>query len=280
MRHIHLLAFISLLTANVAAQGLEPSLGRAAARMVERLSPVLLHRHPDLKGLAVVPDWGTQEEAGRIVVEALENVGYVIVQSEASSGDVLKLKVSTRAGEKHRRLIVETLEKDPWHFSCAYGDATWADEVRDDAVLVEGSLRPNREDAVLSARRAASLRLLRRAELDRHALGESEVLDRVSHRLFVGEEVRDDRTLYRAFFQADAGSDVLRRLQRAARREARRDALEPWMRLGAVGLLALVLGLGYLRADLSTKGYMTGRLRMLFGTLFALGAGVCWGVPL
>lgn len=275
------LALISAVPAS--GQDLEPTLVRAAARIGDQLVDRLPDRAGAVKALAVVPDWGARREAGQAVIGALVDKGFKVVDAESarSRDDVLFLKVSVVSGEPNERLVVETREKDPQRFVCAYGNADWADEKTEEMILIVGPLRRDPAEATDAARREARRRVMSRAGVaDAEADVDVDVLRRVPLRTFVGAVQQETVRLHRAFLRVDLGRDAIRRVQRATEREERRQAIVPWARAGGMLALALILGLSYVCADLKTKGYMTGRLRLLFGTLFALGAGVCWSVPL
>lgn len=283
MRQSLSLAFVLplLLVLPVQGQDLEPTLVRAASRIGDHLVNTLPDRAEALAALAVVPDRDVRREAGEALVGALVDRGFKVVEAEAgrARAGVLVLKLSVVPGEPHPRLIVETYEDEPQRFVCAFGDACWADEKSDDALLIEGPLRGDPDAAVDAARDLARRRFMSRAGV-RSAGRDIDILCRIAYRTFIGAEQRETGRSHRAFIRLELDPQAIRRVRRAIDHEDRRQAIIPWARAGGALALALILGLSYLSLDLRTKGYMTGRLRLLFGTLCALGAGVCWSVPL
>jgi hypothetical protein len=265
----------------VPGQDLEPTLVRAASRIGDRLVEVLPDSAESVSALAVVSDGVSQREAEEAIVGALIDRGFKVVEAEAghTGVGVLALRLTVVPGELHQRLVVETCEDQPQRFVCAFGDASWADEKTDGSLLIEGPLRDDPEEAVDAARALARRRFTSRAGV-RSAEGHIDILRRVAHRTFVGSEQRETGRLHRAFVRLEADPQAIRRVQIAIDYEDRRQAVIPWARGGGVLALVLIFGLSYLSLDLRTKGYMTGRLRLLFGTLCVLGAGVCWSVPL
>ena len=270
-----------LLLLPASGQDLEPTLVRAAGRIGDQLVDSLPDRGEHLTALAVVAEPGCCGEVASALVGALVDRGFKITEAAARGArtGVLVLRVSLVMGEPHRRLTVETAGDEPRRFVCSFGEASWADERTDDALLIQGPLRGAPEEAVDAARDLARRRAMSRAGLTA-APGDIDILRRIAHRTFVGAEQRETGRLHRAFVRLELGPHAVRRVKRAVDDEDRRRAIIPWARVGGVVALVAILGLSYLSLDLRTKGYMTGRLRLLFGTLWVLGAGVCWSVPL
>lgn len=294
MRHISksiaLLTLTStLLAGSVRAQDLEPTLTRAAARIAERLVDELPGRSDGaaaIEALAVVPDWGATADAGEKLIGALVDRGFkVVAGSRAGERGVFQLKVGVVSGDPNPRLVIEgetpsDSDEPPLRIVCAYGDADWADEKPEGSLFVQGPLRDDAEAAIDAARALARKRVVSRMELGSAAASRVDVLDHVGHRTFVGAIGRDGARLYRAFMRIDLNDEASRRVSDATDRVERREKILPLARLGGTVAVAIVLMLMYLGFDLKTKGYMTHRLRLLFGTLFLLGAGLCWGLPL
>lgn len=289
------------------AQDLEPTLDRAAGRVVAGLARHLLTRSPAPEALRLLPSGGPAAAAAAAVRAALVAEGYRLVDAPSAGdgvlppaagggvlapdagGGVLELQAWSDPGRPHSVLVVETVGVEPARFVSRYSDAAWVDQgavaagdgAPADRLVVESGVCRTAGEALESARRRAEGLLLHRAgwgpataPAPRSGRGKLRV-----GRTFVGETTADDARAYRAWLEVPSPARQAADLARVLERESRRRAVAPWLRGAATLVLAAAIGLGYLGADLKTRGYMTGRLRALFGILFLVGAGLCWRLP-
>jgi hypothetical protein len=241
----------------------------------------LLERAEAPNALTVVPDWGADPVSGAAVIAALRAEGFTVTEGgRRAEAGTLVLEVTTLQSATHRVLVLRTREPPAWEARCAFGDATWVDQAGPFDVQAQSRVLTDRSHAVAEARERAAQGVLVRAGLGRGDLTPETTLVGLPQRAFVGEAEVDGRPLYRAWVEIAASEGALRDLRETFLRRQRRVALEPFLRGGVALLFSVALGLGYLRADFGTRGYMTGRLRLLFGTLLVIGLGLCLRIPL
>jgi hypothetical protein len=262
-----------------AAQDLEPNRERAAQNVAAALGRDLLGRVPAPDSLRVLPRTGASE-ANAAVRSAISEAGFRLV--DAPGAGTLELQAWSEGSAPRERLVIETVEPEPRRFACAFGNADWIAQTGP-ALVVEGPWSKSPAEALHAARERAFEHLLRRASTKPVAQAQKAALGfhRDPGRTFVAESAADEGVrLYRAWCEVPDPGSVVKRLRRELARAERKLALEPWVRGGGTAVLAAVLGLLYLRTDWRTRGYLTGRLRLLFAILFVAGAGFCWRVPL
>ncbi len=269
-----LLVLGALLTPPTSAQDLEPNLRRCAARLASGVVERIVHVGEGLTGLVVLTGSGADAATAEVVAGALRGAGFNVLRDAESAArpDVLALTVEVDGGRDYPRLVLRAGAPASLELLCGYGEASWVDAGGEHIVLVEGPLRKDRATATRAAREEARRRI---AALSGAACGE-DPLSVVAHRTFIGSEDGGAGALYRAFLQVEVGQGAIRCLQAADERAARREAVAPWtFGIGAAVLGVFLLGC-YLKFDLRTRGYLSGRLALLFGTLFLIGVG-SWG---
>jgi len=277
---------VALVAITAPAQDLEPTLTRAAARVAERL----VDQHPGygdgVEALATVPLGAADGEVDRAIREALAERGFrVAPDSKAADPGVLSLRLKVLSGTSDPVLVVEgagplASSEQPLRIACAFGDAAWADELDEDALFVAGPLRGDPEAAVEAVRSLARRRASSRLDIGWPVTDDVDILSHLSHRTFVGSVDRDGARLHRAYMRVDLTLGAVDRLNDVSDEAARHRAAVPLIKLAGLTILAATFLVLYLRFDLRTNGYMTHRLRLLFGTLFVLGAGFFWRLPL
>lgn len=280
MKPLVLTSLLAVLLASSpgSAQDLEPNLQRAAKNLVGELARTLPGWDQPPESLQVLAGRGVDRAAWEVFEDALRGAGFRVV--DRAGRRTLGFRVWAERAAPNRRLLVESVEDAPTRFVCDYADTTWMDRPEPDDVIVEGSLARDPDRALASARRKARLRVLRRIGVGMSEGKDLDVLDGLPVATFVAREQAEGAPLYRAFLKVTPTTNQVARLK--GRVETRRTLrlLSPWLRVGATLVLGLLLGFFYLRTDLKTRGYMTGRLRLLFGILFLIGTGVCWRIPL
>ena len=263
----------SALVADLGAQDLEPNLERGVRRAVEALALALVAKVPSPTGIALQPDRATPSVTLREVREQLLAHGYRVTGIESDQPGLLHLELRDSRQGPHRRLHLADRDSD-LRIQVDYGSADWVDERDPGFLVVEGPLAPDRPGAIRAAWEKAGRQLLGDALPPQHR-GD---LPKAS-RLFLAEAESDSGVvLYRAHLGIEDPRRVARALARDRERALRRSVLAPVFRgIASVVFLGL-LGLGYLLADLRTRGYAATPLRLLFGLLGLIGLAACWRI--
>jgi len=270
-------AIVLCTTAPGLAQTLEPHLPLAVRAVVSELVAVLPAREPRPEALRVLPRGGPDAEVVRRLRSALAEEGFRLVDERHTDDRVLELQVWTEPLPPHRRLVLETVEASPFRSTSAYGDAPWVTEPAAGRIVVEGPWAPNGALALEGARKRAVATILAEAGWVGPSAKAPPVKLEIA-RSFVGTSGAEGEGSHRAWIEVAAAERAVETARSTVERALRRQALAPWIRGGAIVVLLAGLGLAYLLTDLRTRGYFTGRLRMLFATLFLIGTGLCWRV--
>ena len=285
MRHALLISLLlpQLLTPS-AAQDLEPNLRRAVQRLVGEIALDLNGRSPAPSGLAIRRGRVGDAALGALT-RSLLDAGFKVrhLDSLESAGEDLEVLVEEEAAPPNRRLVLHVGGARGRRLACRFGAAEWVDaEITRPGghrlMVVSGSLESTRSEAVASATQKAWEGVCGQLGLPRARVAEPSELDSFRTRLFVGERSNEGRLFYRAIIGVEMDEPTLVSLRG---KETERQEAVAWSRLvrtagGIAWGIAMILG--YLYADLRTRGYWTSALRVLFGSLMVIGCAALWGM--
>lgn len=278
-----LLAFLGLLGGFSGARGqdVEPTLERAARRLAGEVARVLpaLARTPE--GLALVARPSVPDAVVGAAARALGEEGFRVVMGPARSGggDLLEVRVASGPSGGYGRLELQLGDEAGTRLVCLHGHARWVDRREEGDLLVVGPYRRGSREALEAACGLARARLASKPV--GKALEDAPDLDPLEayeQRLFLARSGEGAHAVHRAYLKLVPQEIRMAWLKARAAEVRRSERHALWIRLGLTGLLMVVLGAGYLKADLATRGYLTGTLRVVFGTLLLGGLVACWGL--
>jgi hypothetical protein len=270
-----MLALVTI-ASGASAQDLEPTPDRAVRAIVSELVSELPWRVQNGEALAVVPEPGSDQKVIEAFTAALLRAGFTVRAGESEGGIPVKVSAKPSGSLGELRVTAGDLTT-----ARKYGNAAWIDRPTDrERILVIGAPATSVAAAIDSARQMLRLKLFD-CFPSLNWPGRQDVIERAIVRepaaRFIAQRTVAGRQVFEAYLLAEPGFDRLERAQRSFQRDAR---MAVWFRTGAVAATGLVLWLLYLRADFRTRGWKTGRLRFLFGTLFvAISACLLWNFP-
>lgn len=278
-----LATFTLLVLAVTPAQDLEPTRARALRALSAQVVQALPGLGRAVSALALRPAPGTPAAAQGAMARALLEDGFRVELAGEGipAPDVLELDFSVGSDREYGLVTLRVVGIEGLRWSRRFGTATWVEDSDPGRLVVEGPFRSDRATASAAARR----QLLRRVRAGLN-LAPSEVpeIQKILFQGFCVQEFQaealseDGDPVYRSFVAAHVGEPGQALLEQVVTEARRRAARRPWIRGGCAIALVIALGLAYLRTDLRTRGYMTGRLRVLFGILLVAGLFACWGV--
>lgn len=263
---VMLLALVPALPGQVEAD-VEPTHEAAVERLVARVVEELPHRAPSAEGLHVIGRTSAARGIARAVERGLQAEGFRVLES--GDGGSFGFLATEHSDDRGGALELMALADPEWVIRVAHGRAGWTLERDAPVRVVLGHWHP----AVDGARRTAWTNALeafaRACDVPSDTPGFERALRRLDAESFVSSRVVEGVRLHRVHLGIPADDRSLSRLTRAIAHAAAEAREEAWRRGGAGALASLLLGLLYLRLDLATRGYMTGRLRLLFLLLLA-----------
>jgi hypothetical protein len=272
-----------LLLAAAPGQDLEPTRARALRALSAQLVQALPTLGREVGTLVLRATPGTAAAARGAMARVLLEDGFRVelAGSGAVAADSLVLEFTARSEGERGVVGLAVVGSAGLSWSRRFGAASWVDAPGPERLVAEGPFRRDRAAAREGARRQLLSRV--RAGLDL-APGEVPEIDELLFESFCIEEFQAEALsdegdpVYRSFVAVHLGQTGQGFLEQVVDDARHRAARLPWIRGGCAIALVIALGLGYLRCDLRTRGYRTGRLRVLFGILLVAGLFACWGL--
>lgn len=260
------------------AQDVAPNQRAAVRHVVGSLARQIPSISPAPSSIRVLPRGGGNSDR-ELVLSALKDENFILASDSADPRTLEVLVWSEREASGQRRFLLETVGDPPQRFTCLFGDAEWVDESSEGKSVFASPWTANAASARSQAMDIARASLQHRVGLA-NALP-SDVKNRIKpSKVFVAATTADGPRLYKAYVEVDSSKRALSRIRSQARASERAERWEPAFRGGAMIGASLLLFFFYLRADWATRGYMTGRLRAVFGIVTALAWALCWRFPL
>lgn len=232
---------------------------------------------PEARGLAVLAADQASLPMARRLAAGLAAEGFTLGdhEEEGMQALVLRHQIDREGGRLEVRDPGGDLEVVVHH-----GRAEWARGEDPDRLLVTGPMAPDAGRALEGAWRRLRPQAAHWLGVTEDEVDQLRTRDRLHLERTTLAAERDGVTVHQGWMALERTPDHRDSLRHALRAQEAARGRERLVR-AALSLGVALLSMGaFVVSDFRTRGYLTGRLRLLFATLCVLGVGLVWRLPL